>query len=443
MNDKQLSDWFSKKKIQEVEVIVPDLAGIARGKLVPADKFLNNTAIRLPESVFTQTVTGEFLDVPVINPADRDVIVKSDLKTLRLLPWEGPTASVVNDCFYEDGSPVDISPRQVLKNVLQKYNDLNIQPIVAPELEFYLVKKNTNPKNNVEPPIGRSGRQETVRQPFSIDALDEFEPIINDIHRFSELMDIKIDTLEHEMGTGQLEINFEHNDPLMICDQVMMFKRLVREAAMQHDIYATFLAKPMQFEPGSAMHWHISLIDSQSKQNIFSEKDGESKKFRSFIAGLQKYTPEALLFNAPYVNSYRRFTRWQNAPINLYWGYDYRTTGLRVPSSSPENRRIEFRIGGADVNPYLSIAASLACGYLGMQENIEPSAPEDGNAYNLPFALPKNLSATIELLEHSEVMPIIMGSRFLQVYIATKNHEYKKYFEVISPWEREYLLLSV
>ena len=110
---------------------------------------------------------------------------------------------------------------------------------------------------------------------------------------------------------------------------------------------------------------------------------------------------------------------------------------------SPDNRRIEFRIGGADVNPYLSIAASLACGYLGMKENMEPSAPEDGNAYNLPFTLPKNLSAAMELLEHSEVMPIIMGSRFLQVYIATKNHEYKKYFEVISPWEREYLLLSV
>ena len=443
MNDKELSDWFGNKNIQAVEVIVPDLAGIARGKLVPADKFLNNTAIRLPESVFTQTVTGEFLDVPVINPADRDVIVKPDLDSLRLLPWEEPTASVVNDCFYEDGSPVDISPRQVLKNVLQKYHDLNIQPIVAPELEFYLVKKNTNPNDNVEPPIGRSGRQETVRQPFSIDALDEFEPVLNDIQRFSELMGIKIDTLEHEMGTGQLEINFEHSDPLMICDQVMMFKRLVRETAMQHDIYATFLAKPMQLEPGSAMHWHISLIDSDSKQNVFSEKEGESKKFRSFIGGLQKYTPEALLFNAPYVNSYRRFTRWQNAPINLYWGYDNRTTGLRVPSSSPDNRRIEFRIGGADVNPYLSIAASLACGYLGMKENMEPSAPEDGNAYNLPFTLPKNLSAAMELLEHSEVMPIIMGSRFLQVYIATKNHEYNKYFEVISPWEREYLLLSV
>ncbi len=138
-----------------------------------------------------------------------------------------------------------------------------------------------------------------------------------------------------------------------------------------------------------------------------------------------------------------RFTRWQNAPINLQWGYDNRTTGLRVPSSAPENRRIENRIAGADVNPYLSIAASLACGYLGMQEKIQPTASEDSNAYNLPFKLPKNLTSGIELLEKSEAMEMMMGERFLQIYLAIKKFEYHKYFEVISPWEREYLLLSV
>ena len=195
---------------------------------------------------------------------------------------------------------------------------------------------------------------------------------------------------------------------------------------------------------GAATHWHISVLEEESKNNVFSAADGEETElFKFFIGGLQTYIPESILFNAPYVNSYRRFTRWQNAPINLYWGYDNRTTGLRVPSSSADNKRVEFRIGGADVNPYLSIASSLACGYLGMREELEPSAPEDGNAYNLPFKLPRNLSAAMELLEQSEVMPILMGNRFLQVYIAIKTHEYNRYFEVTSPWEREYLLLSV
>jgi len=445
MKDKELSSWFNEYSIQEVEVIVPDMAGIARGKMLPAEKFIAQSEMRLPESVFIQTVTGEFLEEPVINPADRDIIVRPDLNTLRRLPWaKEPAASVVNDCFYEDGSAVDISPRQVLKNVLQAYKDLNMTPVVAPELEFYLVQRNTEPNMEVEPPIGRSGRQETVRQPFSIDALDEFEPVINEIHRYSEAMNIKIDTLEHEMGTAQLEINFEHGDPLYICDQVLMFKRIVKEAAMRHNIYATFMSKPMQFEPGSAMHWHISVLNDETSKNVFNnEEDQETDFFQHFIGGLQKYIPESIVFNAPYVNSYRRFTRWQNAPINLYWGYDNRTTGLRVPSSSPENRRIENRIGGADVNPYLSIAASLSCGYLGMKEKIEPSQPEDSNAYNLPFKLPQNLSSATDMLEHSEAMQMLMGDRFLQVYIAIKRYEYNKYFEVISPWEREYLLLSV
>jgi len=445
MKDKELSTWFNEYSIQEVEVIVPDMAGIARGKMLPAEKFISQSEMRLPESVFIQTVTGEFIEEPVINPADRDIIVRPDLNTLRRLPWvKEPAASVINDCFYEDGSAVDISPRQVLKNVLQAYKDLNMIPVVAPELEFYLVKRNTEPTMEVEPPIGRSGRQETVRQPFSIDALDEFEPVIDEIHRYSEAMNIKIDTLEHEMGTAQLEINFEHGDPLYICDQVLMFKRIVKEAAMRHNIYATFMSKPMQFEPGSAMHWHISVLNDESSKNIFNdEKDQETDFFKHFIGGLQKYIPESIVFNAPYVNSYRRFTRWQNAPINLYWGYDNRTTGLRVPSSSPENRRIENRIGGADVNPYLSIAASLSCGFLGMKEKILPGQPEDSNAYNLPFKLPQNLSSATDMLEQSEAMQMLMGDRFLQVYIAIKRYEYNKYFEVISPWEREYLLLSV
>jgi glutamine synthetase len=350
MKQTDISEWFKEHDIEEIEVIVPDMAGVARGKMLPAEKFIEQSTMRLPESVFTQTVTGEFLNEPVINPADRDILVRPDMDTLRRLPWaKDPAATVINDCYYEDGSAVDISPRQVLKNVLNAYEASNMVPIVAPELEFYLVKRNTDPNLPLEPPIGRSGRQETVRQPFSIDALDEFEPIIEDIHNYSEAMDIKIDTLEHEMGTAQLEINFEHGDPLHICDQVFMFKRIVREAAMQHNVYATFMSKPMQHEPGNAMHWHISVLEEESKNNVFSAADGEETKlFKFFIGGLQTYIPESILFNAPYVNSYRRFTRWQNAPINLQWGYDNRTTGLRVPSSAPAFLFSILRFSGAD-----------------------------------------------------------------------------------------------
>ena len=184
MKQQEIIDWFKQHDIEDIEVIVPDMAGVARGKMLPAEKFLEQPAMRLPESVFVQTVTGEYLHEPLINPADRDILVKPDMDTLRVLPWaKDSTATVINDCYYEDGSAVDISPRQVLRNILKVYQEKNMVPMVAPELEFYLVKRNTDPTVPLEPPIGRSGRQETVRQPFSIDALDEFEPVIEDIYQ--------------------------------------------------------------------------------------------------------------------------------------------------------------------------------------------------------------------------------------------------------------------
>ncbi len=319
-----------------------------------------------------------------------------------------------------------------------------MKPVVAPEIEFYLVKRNTDPDYPLEPPVGRSGRQETVRQPFSMDAIDEFEPLIEDIYDFCEAQQLRVDNLVHESGTAQLEINFEHGDPLALADQIFLFKRTVRETAMRHDVYATFMAKPMEQEPGSSMHWHISVVDSKTGANRFAGTgEQEAEAFLGFIAGLQKYLPEVNLLCAPYVNSYRRIARYLSAPINLQWGYDNRTVGLRVPESQPENRRIENRLAGADANPYLAIAASLACGYLGMEQGLKPSAPESGSAYRLPFALPRNMFDALSRLESSENIAQILGQRFINVYTAIKQHEYQRYFQVISPWEREYLLLSV
>jgi glutamine synthetase len=315
---------------------------------------------------------------------------------------------------------------------------------VAPEIEFYLVKRNTDPDYPLEPPIGRSGRKETVRQPYSMDAVDEFESFIEDIYDYCETQRLDVDNLAHESGTAQLEINFQHGDPISLCDQMFLFKRTVRETAMRHDIYATFMAKPMEHEPGSAMHWHMSLRRAADDSNAFSRPDGsESELFHWFIGGLQRYLPDATLFCAPYVNSYRRLTRYMSAPINLQWGYDNRTVGLRVPQSDANNRRIENRLAGADVNPYLAIAASLACGYLGLREQLQPGLPEAGNAYKRPFELPGSLSEAITSLEESTALRPLLGERFIKIYTAMKRQEHQAFFEVISPWEREYLLLSV
>ncbi|MCC7258201.1 MAG: glutamine synthetase [Gammaproteobacteria bacterium] len=446
MNDKQkLIDWLTEHKISEVEAIIPDQAGIARGKFMPAKTFAAQGGMRLPESVFIQTVTGEHPEETVFSPTDRDMIAVPDLSTIRTVPWANePTAVVIHDCFLMDETPVDIAPRQVLRKVLDLYRAEGLRPVVAPEIEFYLVKRNTDPDYPLVPPTGRSGRAETVRQPYSLDAIDEFEPLIEDIYDYCEAMDMHVDNLVHEEGTAQLEVNFLHGDALALSDQMFLFKRIVRETAMRHEVYATFMAKPMQNEPGSSMHWHLSLVGAADGNNVFSLPDGgESATFRHFIGGLQTYLPNVALLLAPYVNSYRRFTRYMAAPINLQWGYDNRTVGLRVPETGPQDRRVENRVAGSDVNPYLAIAAALACGYLGIRDGLEPSPPETGNAYRLPFALPRTLNESLELLEGNERMRSLIGERFVQVYAAIKREEQERFFEVISPWEREFLLLNV
>ncbi len=441
-----IREWLREHRIDEVEGIIPDMTGIARGKIIPAAKYSEEAGLRLPEAIFLQTVTGEYPeDFSVVSPTDRDIVLWPDPETVRHVPWASdPTAVIIHDCYYSDGTPVQLSPRYVLRKVLQLYAERGWKPVVAPELEFYLVKPNIDADYPLEPPVGRSGRPEIGRQSFSIDAVNEFDPLFEDLYDYCEKQNIAIDTLIHESGAAQMEVNLLHGDPLELADQAFLFKRTLREAALKHNMYATFMAKPMEREPGSAMHIHQSVIDETSGENIFSNADGEvSSLFLSHVAGLQKYLPAAMPLLAPNVNSYRRITRYFASPINLQWGYDNRTTGLRIPVSSAQSRRVENRLAGADANPYLVIAASLACGYLGMVEALEPTKPISGSAYEMPYDLPRALPSALDLMTASEVLKNTLGEEFVRAYTAVKESEVATFLQVISSWEREYLLLNV
>jgi glutamine synthetase len=332
----------------------------------------------------------------------------------------------------------------VLKRVLKLYADQGWRPVVAPEVEFYLVQKNVDPDSELQPPIGRSGRREAGRQSYSIDAVNEFEPIVEEMYDFCEAQELEVDTLIHESGLAQMEINFLHGDALNVADQAFVFKRTMRETALRHGIYATFMAKPMEHEPGSALHIHQSIVDSQTGKNIFSRDDGsEHDRFRHYIGGLQKYTPAGIALFAPSVNSYRRFTPDIAAPINLHWGYENRTTGLRIPDGNAQSRRVENRFPGADANPYLAIAVSLACGYLGMKQQIEASEPHEGDAFEEPIAVARGLEEALRLLEEDSELENLIGAHFIKAYCAVKREEFEAFNKVISSWEREYLLLNV
>lgn len=440
--------WMAARRIDEIECIVPDLAGVARGKMMPAAKFLAGRAMSLPQSIFFQTISGDYPDLTALkcfDPADGDLVFRPDFSTLCLVPWERePTAQIIHDAFHRDGGLVEIAPRQVLRRVVARFAEHGWAPVVAPEIEFYLVRPNTDPDYPLEPPVGRSGRPESGRKSYSIGAINEFDPLFDAIYDYCEAQGLEIDTLIHEEGAAQMEINLRHGDPVDLADQVFLFKRTIREAALEHDIYATFMAKPIASEPGSALHVHQSVIAREDGRNIFSEADGTpSAAFRSFLAGQQRYLPAVMCVLAPYVNSYRRLSREESAPVNMQWGIDNRTTGLRVPHSPPEARRVENRVPSSDANPYLAIAASLACGLLGMEEKLEPSEPIAASAKKLPYDVPRSLLEAVAAFEACDPLRQVLGADFIAVYSAIKREEFETFMRVISAWEREYLLLNV
>jgi glutamine synthetase len=437
-----IESWLKEHKIEDVEAFVPDMAGTARGKLLPAEKF-GAGELKLPEGIFAQTITGNYVDNKE-NVEDRDMLLVPDFSTIRPVPWASdPAASIFLDCYRKDGSPIETSPRHVLRHVLNLYAEKGWTPVVAPEVEFYLINAHADSNLEVEQPEGRLGRTETTKQPYSIDSMNEFDAFINEVYSYCEAQNVNIDTMSQEMGPAQFEINFMHGDAIELADQVFIFKRTVKETAIAHEMHATFLARPISDEAGSALHIHQSVVD-ENGQNIFSNEDGEpSELFMSYIGGLQKYMPEALLIFAPYSNSYRRFLSYWASPVNLAWAVDNRTVGLRVPDSGPEARRVENRLAGSDVNPYLAIAASLACGYLGMLEGAKPDQPIEGSAYELPFSLHRFLYEAIDALDNSKALRKTLGDEFVTLYCAVKRDECREFQEIVTPWEREVLMFNV
>ena len=438
-------EYIGSRRVDEVECVIGDIAGVARGKAMPAQKFAKQTNYFLPNSIFLQTITGEWADNPFDAFTEPDMVMVPDFTTATAAPWTADvTLQVIHDAMDQDGNPIAYSPRNVLKRIVQLYNDQGWTPVVAPEMEFFLTARNIDPNMPIEPPMGRTGRRAAGKQAYSLSAVDEYGKVIDDLYDFAEAQGLEIDGILQEGGAGQVELNLAHGDPVRLADDVFFFKRLIREAALRHDCFATFMAKPIAGEPGSAMHIHTSVVDSKTEKNIFSEKKGEeTEAFYHFIAGLQNHLTGAIAVLAPYVNSYRRYVPDFSAPINLEWGRDNRTTGLRIPVSNAAARRIENRLPGMDCNPYLGIAATLACGYLGLMEKREPRPEFKANAYSGGDDVPTNLGDALDLLDADEALKNVLGLEFCKVYDSVKRNEYKEFLQVISPWERQHLLLNV
>lgn len=439
-----LAAHFRAEGVRDVECWFPDVSGYARGKLMPAASFAAGTELRICQAIAMQCVTGEYAVSEVFPENDPDVRLVPDMATLTPVPWAStPRYLAVHDCVEMDGSLSDFAPRSLLKQVVARYQALGLSPVVAPEIEFYLTAAMTDPSQPLQPPVGRGGRPEVGQSAFGLGQLNDLAPFWDAFHAAIDTLGIRADTWLHEMGAGQYEINLLHGDPVAVADQAFLFKMAAKEIALQHGLNAVFMAKPLAGQAGSSMHLHQSVVDADGN-NIFSRPDGSnSDAFLHYIAGLQAYTPDLMLIYAPTVNAYRRYVVGSQAPVNVQWGEDNRSAGLRVPVSSAAARRIENRLAGADANPYLAMAATLAAGLAGMQERLKPSDAVSDNAYAMQRTLPTSFGAALEQMANSRHARRLLGDRFVTGYLAVKATEHDHYQKEISAWERRYLLAMV
>ncbi|WP_269530979.1 glutamine synthetase family protein [Chitinimonas sp. BJYL2] len=439
----QTTDLFQPDTVREVECLVPDINGYPRGKALPGSAFAKGQELRLCRAVAIHTATGDWADYEFSGEGDPDMKLIPVMSTLKPVPWASrPRALCIHDCIDLDGQPTPIAPRNVLKNVLSGYAVHGWSPVVAPELEFYLLAPHTDPHQPLQPPTNARGRSENGQQGFGFIGLNDHAAFWDQLYAALDVLGIRYDTFVHELGPGQFEINLWHGDAVEVADQTFLFKYALKEIAAQHGMQAIFMAKPMAGQPGSAMHIHQSVVDARG-QNIFSGANGESTAlFEHFIAGQQQAIAELMPVFCPFVNSYRRFAKHMAAPVNLSWGYDNRSVGIRVPHAGPAARRVENRIPGVDANPYLVLAASLAAGLWGMQQQLRPTAAAEGTVFNQISdapTLPGTLDEALARMRASALPGQLLGDTFTASFIAVKQVELDSFWAEITPWERQYL----
>ena len=436
-----LKAYFDQHGITQVECVFADISGYPRGKLMPAHSFAAGAELRIAEAIMMQAVTGEYSYDPIFPDGDPDVLMAPDYSTLRLAPWsKQPRAVAIHDCMYIDGGQCGFSPRGILKQVLKRYEALGLTPVVAPEIEFYLTAPNVDPKDALISPPAKNGRSECGQSAYSMNMLNELQPFWDEFRAALDTLGVVSDTWIHEAGVSQYEINLMHGNAVEVADQAFLFKYAAKEIAIKHGMNAVFMAKPIAGLAGSSMHVHQSIVDADGK-NIFSNADGsESERFQQFIGGLQTYIPDMMLIYAPFINSYRRFVEGSQAPVNLLWGLDNRTAGLRIPVSGAAARRVENRIAGADANPYLVIAATLAAGLAGMEEKLSASEPLVGDGYAHGHDLARGYQAAHAQMKESKTCRRLLGDKFVTGYVSIKGIEYQNFLNEISAWERRYLV---
>jgi len=443
-----MKDWLRKHpEVHTIRVAAADLNGQARGKRVPArfaDKVVKD-GTRFPFSVLNLDIWGEDIDDSpmVFEQGDADGVLRPTERGFMPMPWlEAPTALLPIWMFRENGQPYEGDPRHALRAVVERFKARGLTPVVAVELEFFLI--DDSGKNLQVPLSPRSGKRRKAAETLSIRALDAFDTFFTDLYDACEAMDIPADTSTSETGLGQFEVNMMHcDDALRAADDAWLFKMLVKGLARRHGFAASFMAKPYPEYSGSGLHTHFSLINGEG-ENVFDSGGPKGTAImRHAVAGCLHAMHDSALIFAPHANSYERLVPGKHAPTAICWGFENRTAAIRIPAGNPASRRIEHRVAGGDVNPYLMLAAILGAALIGIEDQEEPAAPITGNAYaieDLP-QIPETWAEAVDDFEASQIMPRIFPRELIRNLVLTKRQELH-YIAELSPEEQLELYLD-
>ena len=419
--------------IEIFEVILHDLNGIHRGKWLPREQIAKvfNGGYKMPQNTCSLDAWGRDLEELVQESGDADGVCTADPETLARVPWaDKPSAQVIVSMGSFGGDePYGGDPRMVLQSVLDRYAKLDLRPVVASEMEFHLFEldrdKFGQPQHSQR---ALNGSPALGGQTYGMDIMRETAPLMDAITEAAKLQNLPVDTLITEFGPSQFEINLNHQDCAMrACDQGSMLKRAIRNVARSHNKVASFMAKPFAEQVGNGMHIHFSLVDADG-QNVFDNgTDAGSELLGHAVAGCLATMADSMAIFAPNINSYRRMVPGCYAPLAPNWGYENRTTAIRIPGGDNRAIRIEHRVAGADANVYLTVAAMLAGALYGIENKMAAPQAVVGDAGDVKAELPHFWQDALEAFDQSDFIGEYLGTELQKTFVLSKRKEKQEF----------------
>lgn len=424
--------------IDAVQIMITDPSGVLRGKAVRREELarIYEAGRQVAGSILGLDITGEDVNETglVWDTGDADMCARPLAGTLVPAPWLGPqTGQLMLTMFDANGAPAPADPRHALVRVVDAFEARGLTPVVACEIEFYLLREDAGAR--LVPAGGGRASERRKIDAYSLQRLDDLAPLFADVYAAARAQGLPAETLMSEYAPGQFEITLRHRaDALRAVDDAVMFKRLLRGVAQKHGLIACFMAKPFTERAGSGLHVHVSLADASGNNLFASDDPAGTPLLRHAIGGMKETMAESLAIFAPNANSYRRFVSLSYAPVAPIWGVNNRSVSLRVPAGPPASRHVEHRIAGADANLYLAVAAVLAAAARGIDGRIDPGPPVEGNGYDQAGerTLPGSWRRALMVAERSQFLREALGAGFMEIFLAIKRQECARFSAEVS-----------